>query len=375
MVISEPILGEVSHRWLLSFCRRISRKDGTFGGAVFTAMPISTVETLFASLDLGEHGQVGLWDKQTTLARYPDVVGQLPDTDADIPPLELRAFLLDGTKMAIYRAVAPSDHIHQRLCIRQVGDFPLWVIAGTASQDYLAPWWEDVQRMAAVALAFALITAGMSWQIFRLWRLSRIRIAEMLVREAGEQAKEAQALAHLGTWVRDRRSGRYIWSDEVFRIYGYPPQSFAPDAAFVQAATHPDDKPALRQMLEHPPKPMKTASCNIASFGRMGRCVGSMSRDGWNRTKRAGTIAWSALSATITENKETETLLAESHALHEAVIAGSHVAIAVFEKRRPVYPDQRGLCPTDRWNLGRPFEAEFPDHPVMAGLRPSARRA
>lgn len=41
--------------------------------------------------------------------------------------------------------------------------------------------------------------------------------------------EEAQQLAHIGSWTYDIESGKLEWSDEVYRIFGFVPQSFEPD--------------------------------------------------------------------------------------------------------------------------------------------------
>ncbi len=53
---------------------------------------------------------------------------------------------------------------------------------------------------------------------------------------------EAQALAHIGSWEWDIRTGALRWTDEIYRIFGQAPQSFdATYQAFLQAI-HADDR-------------------------------------------------------------------------------------------------------------------------------------
>jgi len=53
---------------------------------------------------------------------------------------------------------------------------------------------------------------------------------------------EAQRLAHLGSWEYDIDADRLTWSDEVFRIGGFAPQSFVPTPERLAAIVHPDDR-------------------------------------------------------------------------------------------------------------------------------------
>lgn len=51
----------------------------------------------------------------------------------------------------------------------------------------------------------------------------------------------AQALAHLGSWDWDIESGKEVWSDEQFRIFGYEPGSISVVYETFMAALLPDD--------------------------------------------------------------------------------------------------------------------------------------
>src|SRR4051794_33161830 len=56
---------------------------------------------------------------------------------------------------------------------------------------------------------------------------------------------EAQALARIGSWKWDAPANRVSWSDELFRIYGYPPAAFEPSYETFLAHVHADDREAV----------------------------------------------------------------------------------------------------------------------------------
>ena len=64
---------------------------------------------------------------------------------------------------------------------------------------------------------------------------------ERLRRREAELA-EAQALAHIGSFVYDLATGWVTWSDEMYRIYGYAPGAFEPTSCTCLDATHPADR-------------------------------------------------------------------------------------------------------------------------------------
>ena len=59
---------------------------------------------------------------------------------------------------------------------------------------------------------------------------------------------EAQRLAHLGSWEFDHEQGALRFSDELYRIIGYEPQSFTVTTEKMLALIHDDDRERVRQL-------------------------------------------------------------------------------------------------------------------------------
>ncbi len=66
--------------------------------------------------------------------------------------------------------------------------------------------------------------------------------AELALRESEERLKSTQKMAHLGSWEFDVIHGNLIWSDEVYRIFGFQPREFEATYEAFLAAVHPDDR-------------------------------------------------------------------------------------------------------------------------------------
>ena len=74
----------------------------------------------------------------------------------------------------------------------------------------------------------------------------RKRIANSL-HTSTERLKEAQRIAHLGSWTLDLVSGELIWSDEVFRLFEIDPIQFGATYEAFLNAIHPEDRDAVNQ--------------------------------------------------------------------------------------------------------------------------------
>ncbi len=69
----------------------------------------------------------------------------------------------------------------------------------------------------------------------------RKRIEEAL-RESSAMLATAQEMAHMGCWSFDIAANQVVWSDELYRVFGYEPRSFTPSYEMYVSHIHPDDR-------------------------------------------------------------------------------------------------------------------------------------
>ncbi len=68
------------------------------------------------------------------------------------------------------------------------------------------------------------------------------RAAEEALRAAERRLAEAQRIAHLGSWEWDILRDEIAWTDEVYRIFGLPPEGPSPSYGAFLASVHPEDR-------------------------------------------------------------------------------------------------------------------------------------
>src|SRR5690349_16461817 len=69
-------------------------------------------------------------------------------------------------------------------------------------------------------------------------------------RQLREQLQHAEAIAHVGSWRWELATGAVSWSDELYRIYGLPPQSRPITLEVFLSCLHADDRPRVQREIE-----------------------------------------------------------------------------------------------------------------------------
>ncbi len=101
--------------------------------------------------------------------------------------------------------------------------------------------------------------------------ITEIKLAEEKLRKNERQLKEAQQLAKLGSWEVDLYEKIQVWSDEMFRIYGYEPGEIHPDFESIRNLTHPDDIAKVNALLKNLRKHVEPAELDYRIITPEGR--------------------------------------------------------------------------------------------------------
>lgn len=68
------------------------------------------------------------------------------------------------------------------------------------------------------------------------------RLAQATLAEVEARVRESEALAHVGSWLWDVRTGAVQWSDEFYRIHGVDPLEFGGTLESHLGTLHPADR-------------------------------------------------------------------------------------------------------------------------------------
>jgi len=143
--------------------------------------------------------------------------------------------------------------------------------------------------------------------------VARRRRAKEALRESEEHLKDAQRIAHVGSWDWNVETGDLKWSDESFRIYGFKPQEFIPTFEKITELAHPDD-------LEFVQEEVNAALQNKKNYNVDFRFIRPDEKTGWVhcegrivRDRKENPLQFFGTQIDITERKQAEEKLARSY--------------------------------------------------------------
>lgn len=173
-------------------------------------------------------------------------------------------------------------------------------------------------REVAVHLELKLARAGLGVSS-RLEAESRLKTSEASL-------ELVQRIAHLGSWELDIASGAVTWSDETFRVFGFPARAFPPSNEHFLAVVHPEDRARVEEAqmaVLNGLRPLDIEHRILRSDGatRWIHAMGELQRDAsGSATRLTGTVL------DITERHTTNTRLTRINRLYR-VLSQSNEAI------------------------------------------------
>ena len=161
LIFGVPVKSRITGEWVLPLVYPLTLLNGQFGGSAYVLMNSARITESFAALNIGTHGSIVLLDdKKRVLHRYPEVEGMPIGSATKINAVTQE--ILDGKrKSATYTVISPRDQRERTLSVEKIGGYPVYVVVGLASDDFLTPWYKEVRNASIFLVVFILLGLGL----------------------------------------------------------------------------------------------------------------------------------------------------------------------------------------------------------------------
>ena len=167
-------------------------------------------------------------------------------------------------------------------------------------------------------------------------------VEEMLLKR-NNVLLESQRVAHIGSWYYFLSTGKTIWSEETYRIYGVNPDTFIPNLDAFIHIIYPDDRVLMHAWINDcqnalSPKPLEFRIVWPDGSIRIVCGYGELRYDAENLPSYL-----LGMVCDVTEQKKTEENLKKSQLQSKVFVSNAPNSIAMFDR------DMNYLAVSDRW--------------------------
>lgn len=220
--VAGPERSRLSGKWVIVLARRLESADGQFDGMVYANMSSARFEQLFSSVNLARDGAISLrmTPSRQLVARYTAQGPSSGGIGTSHVSDELARALATRPAFGSYVAPTALDRIERANAYRAVDGYPLTVIVGLGTADFLEPWRSEIAVVTALCALTAVLLFGSTWLILRARRREN---ASRLALQASEAFLDRTGrIAAVGGWELDIASNTITWSDQTCRLLGVP---------------------------------------------------------------------------------------------------------------------------------------------------------
>lgn len=211
--LAGPVKSRISGNWVMALVRPLVVAE-RFEGVVYASVPTAHFEQLFSRYDLDRHDAITLRTSQLAIvARFAPGSAVPQEVGSTKVSNELRTAVARSPVRGSFVSRTALDNIERTSSYRQVGSWPLIVVAGIGNDRYFAPWESQSVRIGWLAFFAWLLIAGCSAALIKSW----VRASESL-RALHSETRREQALLRIvgdGIHVIDRQ-GRLVQMSDSF---------------------------------------------------------------------------------------------------------------------------------------------------------------
>ncbi|PRY11341.1 PAS domain S-box-containing protein [Pontibacter ummariensis] len=161
--------------------------------------------------------------------------------------------------------------------------------------------------------------------------LEQLRKTQQQLHDSEALLREAEQAGHIGSYEADIPDLNFRFSDGMYKLLGYEPGAFVPTLDLIDASSHPEDIPVVRQILEEAAlyqQPYEYTRRVYRPDGQM-RYIHSIGKVAQNSQGRPTFIA---IAQDVTERRQTEEKLRQSETQFRTLISNTPDIITRWDK-------------------------------------------
>ena len=243
VAISRPFQPKSGGNLSFALARRITGRDGQFGGVAVCIIPLTAIRGLIQT-EVKETGDVVavLNDDGILLARDPwdeKAIG----ADMSGAPI---ARLVRSTRTGNADFVSPVDGVARLVRFTHLEGWPLVLMVGMPLSVIYAGWWNEAIAIGGITTLTILLLLGLAYALRK--ELTRRHRAELIAQNGAEQFRMlAENVSDIIIRLDLQGAHQYV-SPSSLDILGFPPEEVTGSDKFGCFA-HPDDQPVVAAAL------------------------------------------------------------------------------------------------------------------------------
>jgi PAS domain S-box-containing protein len=223
LFVSAPLVGRISHKWVVILARRLNRADGRFAGVVYGTITLENLGQAVSEVDVGRKGSISLRGANLELLvrypKYPGLEKSIGNTSVDGDYLEA---VQSGRGVSHFTASSRLDGQLRTYTFRRTANPTFFILVGLGAEEFLQGWRKEA-LLAGVAVAGLV---GLSLGIALMGRSAwRRQARDSAILEA--QESKFRLLAENASdviWTADLKGTLTYISPVVTQQRGYRPE-------------------------------------------------------------------------------------------------------------------------------------------------------
>ena len=237
-MLVEPVYSRVTGAWTTVIARKVTGPKGEFLGLIGRGIEPVNFEKFFATVALGPGASIAMFHSDgTLLARYPHVADMIGKNFKNGPATQRQVFELAHSTS---RLTSPVDGEDRLISSRTLTNFPIVIVASTATSVALADWREQIAILTTVTGLSVLAIAALLFVVVR--KLSHQHRASKQ-RLSLEKQRLDTAVNNMtqGLLLFDSKQHLVICNRRYLEMYGLSAEIVKPGCSFREVIAHRKD--------------------------------------------------------------------------------------------------------------------------------------